>query len=699
MLNVPATGPDSITLKFVITAPGEDPSTNLITYQIVGPPANDMFTNAIKVPVAAAYYLSNNKLATREVNEPNHGGVTTSSKSLWWRYTANANTNVLVDAGGSDFRAIVAVYTNNSLASLGSVASGIGGISRLGPYVRFDAKNGVTYHIAVAGYDNLTAGTLRLYIAPGGQPDTNAPTVTVTTPPNGIIVTTNRLSVAGIAVDPQPNPAGIQDVRISVSAVPGAAPSSTIVVNPRSLIGPISTNWSAIVGLLPGANNIQVVARDFAGNLSVPVNIRALYRQLEPANDFFVNAFTLTNAGISSVNTLTATKETGEPNHVGNAGGKSAWWKFTAPSDGVLYLNTTNSTFDTLLAVYTGSTVSSLTEIASNDDAYDGIAGGSSLLNVAVRSNVTYRVAVDGFDGDGGVVFLTNNFTAATVYHVTVTSGAGGSVLPGSSDVVSNGTLTLTAVPDPYFLFDIWSGALSSLSNPLTVTVTSNLTLNAAFKAAAYTDGFETGGLTNIAWTTGGAQPWIVQTNVVAAGRFAARSGFITHNQSSSLFFTGNFSSGFITFDYKISSEPNFDTLRFFIDGVEIAKWSGEVGWANYAYGVGAGTHTVEWRYTKDPTLSAGADAAYLDNVILPLVVPVSTLAPARLTVRRLTDGTAFVDLQGQPDQTYVFQSSSDAVNWSSFSTNVALGGFTRAVDVNSRTAPKSFYRAFVPAH
>jgi hypothetical protein len=224
------------------------------------------------------------------------------------------------------------------------------------------------------------------------------------------------------------------------------------------------------------------------------------------------------------------------------------------------------------------------------------------------------------------------------------------------------------------------------------------MTVTAQFKPAAYSDGFESGSFTNLAWSTGGNWPWTIQSSVVAAGSFAARSGSISDNQSSSLFFTGNFQTGTISFDYKVSSEPTFDTLRFFVDNVPVAVWSGEVGWANYAYPISAGTHTLEWRYAKDATLSSGADAAYLDDVILPLVIPVNTLAPARLLVRRLSDGTAYIDLNGQPDQTYVFQSSTDAVNWQSFSTNIALGGFTRAVDTGSRTSPKSFYRAFVPA-
>jgi len=68
---------------------------------------------------------------------------------------------------------------------------------------------------------------------------------------------------------------------------------------------------------------------------------------------------------MASAITTNATKEFGEPNHAGNSGGKSVWWSFQPPADGALALSTTNSTFDTLLALYTGANVRELTEGAA----------------------------------------------------------------------------------------------------------------------------------------------------------------------------------------------------------------------------------------------------------------------------------------------------------------------------------------------
>jgi hypothetical protein len=75
-----------------------------------------------------------------------------------------------------------------------------------------------------------------------------------------------------------------------------------------------------------------------------------------PGNDLFANAPTLaTDNGVVTGASYNATKETGEPNHAGNTGGKSVWWKWNASFTGVATVDTHGSGFDTLLGVYTGT--------------------------------------------------------------------------------------------------------------------------------------------------------------------------------------------------------------------------------------------------------------------------------------------------------------------------------------------------------
>ena len=97
-----------------------------------------------------------------------------------------------------------------------------------------------------------------------------------------------------------------------------------------------------------------------------------------------------------------ATKEPGEPNHAGNSGGKSVWWSWTAPVSGNVSVTTVGSSFDTLLAVYTGTALSNLTGIASN-----GQAGTQSAVVFNSVSGTTYQIAVDGYFGDSGTISLS----------------------------------------------------------------------------------------------------------------------------------------------------------------------------------------------------------------------------------------------------------------------------------------------------
>ena len=137
-------------------------------------------------------------------------------------------------------------------------------------------------------------------------------------------------------------------------------------------------------------------------------------------------------------NTL-ATKETGEPSHAGNAGGHSVWWKWTAPANGSVTLDTRGSYYDTTLAVYTGTALGSLTAVASNDDINPGVVQAST-LNFTTTTGTTYHFAVDGFDDDTGGITLNLAFTASGGTLATITTQ------PASVTVTAGGSATFTVV-------------------------------------------------------------------------------------------------------------------------------------------------------------------------------------------------------------------------------------------------------------
>lgn len=131
-----------------------------------------------------------------------------------------------------------------------------------------------------------------------------------------------------------------------------------------------------------------------------------------PANDNFANAITLqTVAGGVMGNNFNATMETGEPNHEDFPGGASVWYSWTATASGPVTFDTVGSDFDTTLAAYTGSAVNALHEIASNDDITLAQFVQSRITFNAV-AGTTYRIAVDGFEGDMGSIILNWQGTA-----------------------------------------------------------------------------------------------------------------------------------------------------------------------------------------------------------------------------------------------------------------------------------------------
>jgi subtilisin family serine protease len=117
-------------------------------------------------------------------------------------------------------------------------------------------------------------------------------------------------------------------------------------------------------------------------------------------------------------------------------------------------------------------------------------------------------------------------------------------------------------------------------------------------------------------WSTGGNAPWSGQGTTVLLGGMAARSGDIADNGVSWLSTTRYIHSpDTISFYWKVSSENNWDFLRFLIDGVEQMYISGEVGWVKASFPVSVGLHTFTWKYTKDSLFTQGADAGYVDQI------------------------------------------------------------------------------------
>ena len=108
----------------------------------------------------------------------------------------------------------------------------------------------------------------------------------------------------------------------------------------------------------------------------------------------------------------------------GVSGGKSVWWSWTASSSGGVTLSTAGSNFDTTLGVYTGSSLASLRLVAENDDENYNNGVYSSRVTFNAVAGTTYRILVDGYNGDSGNISLnlTQSATAfAARQHAAIT--------------------------------------------------------------------------------------------------------------------------------------------------------------------------------------------------------------------------------------------------------------------------------------
>jgi hypothetical protein len=126
---------------------------------------------------------------------------------------------------------------------------------------------------------------------------------------------------------------------------------------------------------------------------------------LSPANDDFSAAADLGgDGGTVSGDNRYATLEAGEPDH-GQYSGRSVWYRWTAPSSGPATFDLCESSFDTILAVYTGVGVGGLTRVAADDNGCPDYYGAR--ISFIATGGQEYRIAAVGAYGDWGNLTLT----------------------------------------------------------------------------------------------------------------------------------------------------------------------------------------------------------------------------------------------------------------------------------------------------
>ena len=135
---------------------------------------------------------------------------------------------------------------------------------------------------------------------------------------------------------------------------------------------------------------------------------------------------------------------------------------------------------------------------------------------------------------------------------------------------------------------------------------------------------FETGSFSAYEWSHGGDAYWTIDADAYS-GSFSARSGEISHSQTSELSILMNILyEGEIQFWSKASSEQGgsgtvYDYLEFYIDDEpQDLVIGGDTDWNEYTVDLPIGEHLLRWVYEKDEAQSSGEDCAWLDMIQFP---------------------------------------------------------------------------------
>jgi subtilisin family serine protease len=336
-------------------------------------PANDRFAAARLLTGATGSSTGSSAGATKEPGEPNHAG-NPGGQSVWFTWTAPASGTWSFDTGGSGFDTLLAVYTGSAIEALSLVAEDDDApdLANRASRVTFGAVVGSVYRLAVDGYVGLGGDYVLQW-----RPTPDAPAITRFDPASGTAGT--AVVITGI------NLGAATEVRFNQAQAAFTVQSPTQIT---AVVPAGATSGSIRVGTPAGA----AISSDSFLVIS------------GPPNDAFARAQTLEGPGaVILASNVGATTEPQEPAHAGAPGGRSVWFVWTAPSTGRWTVDTFGSRFDTTLGIYTGSTLSGLTEIASNDDALGVLA---SQVSFNATAGTTYRIAVDGYDADSGSLIL-----------------------------------------------------------------------------------------------------------------------------------------------------------------------------------------------------------------------------------------------------------------------------------------------------
>ena len=415
--------------------------------QATAAPANDDFVRQQSVVTNETGLPNGVRLAaaTDEPGEPSHG-ATGTARSAWWSWTAPTDGLAEVQSCSDAFTPLIGLYTGFDVARLTAVPATVApgrcqlpSFYRYGTALRFEAVKGTTYRIATATDSPADGSTsIGVQVRPAGDDFADA---TPFPPAENYPSATPRYVAFGLAgVQPGEPAHGGRAATHSVWFAFSSARSERVrIAACHANYSQVSTTatiyrGSTLAGLSEVASSRDGARCEFGDDdggqvealLDAGVDYRVAVTQDDPTAEPVTvelersprddRASTPSKlSGGDAVDLTLATREPGEPEHAGQAGGRSRWQTFTPTESATYEISTCPPARygvppvpDTLLAVYEGAPGTSagdLTPVASNDDGCP--TGKGSLVRFRALAGHRYLVAIDSKGDLPGTADLT----------------------------------------------------------------------------------------------------------------------------------------------------------------------------------------------------------------------------------------------------------------------------------------------------
>jgi len=167
------------------------------------------------------------------------------------------------------------------------------------------------------------------------------------------------------------------------------------------------TNATIVIGAVGVENSGSysvAVASPFGATNSAPAVVMVNATMLGFSDEFSLAQTSTEGCRVVRGSNVNSSRQVGEPSHDVKPTKNSVWRSWRAPGNGVVTMSTRGSSFDTVFAVYTGESMGSLTEVASDDDGGEFY---TSVVRFSAVKGTTYRLVVDGLRGETGEFLLS----------------------------------------------------------------------------------------------------------------------------------------------------------------------------------------------------------------------------------------------------------------------------------------------------